>query len=357
VKSERWQQIKELCLAAAEREESERHLFLEESCGEDDALRSEVESLLACKAESEDFIESTALEVAAKLLAEDLVRRDNFRELDFSTFSPDGSRYRILEKLDAGGMGVVYKADDKQLNRLVALKFLSPISPDFSSGNVVLPGVRYDRSALERAVREARASSALDHPNICTVYEVNQYEGHPFIVMQFLTGRTLKHEIDGKPLSVERIIDLGIQIADALDAAHAAGIIHRDIKSANIFVTERGEAKILDFGLAKLASHGPLGEVPPPTPADDLPTARLSESLHSRTGRFLGTTFYMSPEQILGKTVDARTDLFSLGVVLYEMTTGHLPFQGETAAAVSGSILQDTPASPAQLNPDHQQGS
>jgi non-specific serine/threonine protein kinase len=279
-------------------------------------LRSEVESLLAYDEKSEDFIESPALEVAAKLLEEDLVRKDNLRELDFGTFSQSGSRYRILEKLDAGGMGVVYKAEDTMLNRLVALKFLSPVSPDFSAGNVLLPGVQYDRSTVERVLSEARASSALDHPNICTVYEVNQYEGHPFIVMQYLTGSTLKHEIGGKPLSVERILDLGAQIADALDAAHAAGIIHRDVKSSNIFVTERGEAKILDFGLAKLVSHGPIGEVSPPTLVDEVPITRLSEHAHSRTGRFLGTSFYMSPEQILGKTVDARTDLFSLGVVL-----------------------------------------
>ncbi|MFZ0478267.1 MAG: protein kinase [Terriglobales bacterium] len=349
--SERWRQIKELCFAASEREESERQLFVAEACGQDNELRSEVESLLAYKSRAVDFIESPALELAAQLLAEDLVRKDNLSEINFSAFSDNGSRYRILEKLDAGGMGVVYKAEDTQLDRLVALKFLSPVSPDFSSGDVVLPGVQYDRSTLDRAIREARASSALDHPNICTVHEVNQYKGHPFIVMQFLAGRTMKHEIGGKPLSVERIVDLGAQIADALDAAHAAGIIHRDVKSSNIFVTERGEAKILDFGLAKLVSHGPIGEVPPPMPLDDVPTARLSESVHSRTGRFLGTTFYMSPEQIQGKTVDARTDLFSLGVVLYEMATGLLPFRGETAAAVSGSILVDTPA-PAKLNPE-----
>jgi serine/threonine protein kinase/Tfp pilus assembly protein PilF len=351
VDSERWQQIKELCLAASEREEGERHLFIAETCGHDEELRSEVESLLAYDAASKDFIESPALEFAAKSLAEDLTQRDNLNELDCSVFSQSGSRYSILEKLDAGGMGVVYKAEDTQLNRLVALKFLSPVSPDFSSENTLLPGVQYDRSTLERALSEARASSALDHPNICTVYEVNQYEGHPFIVMQFLTGRTLKQEIDGKPLSVERILDLGIQIADALDAAHTAGIIHRDVKSSNIFVTERGEAKVLDFGLAKLVSHGPIAEVSRPMPTDDLPVARLSEPTHSRTGRFLGTIFYMSPEQILGKELDARTDLFSFGVVLYEMATGQLPFRGETAAAVSGGILDDTPASPITLNP------
>ena len=350
--SKRWQQIEELGLAALEREESERLPFVAEACGKDEELRSEVESWLGSEREarSEGFIESPALEVAAKSLAEDWARGNSFRELDFSAFNKNDFRYRILEKLDSGGMGVVYKAEDTKLNRLVALKFLSPVSPDFDSGNNILPGVKYDRSTLERALREARASSALDHPNICTVYEVDQYEGHPFIVMQFLTGRTLKHEINSKPLSLERILDVGIQIAGALNAAHTAGIIHRDIKSANIFVTDFGEAKILDFGLAKLASQGSIAEVLPLQPVDDVPAASLSESANSRSGRFLGTTFYMSPEQILGKELDARTDLFSFGIVLYEMATGQLPFRGETAAAVSESILKETPVLPAALN-------
>ena len=351
MESERWHQIEELYLAASERAESERPLFVAEACGQDDELRSEVESLLAYKAQSKDFIESPALDVAAKLLAEDLVQKDNLRELDYNAFNKSGSRYRILEKLDSGGMGVIYKAEDTQLNRFVALKFLSPVSPDFRTGDTLLPGVQYDYSTLERALSEARASSALDHPNICTVYEVSQYEGGPFIVMQFLTGGTLKHEISGKPLSVERILDLGIQIADALDAAHTAGIIHRDIKPANIFVTERGEAKILDFGLAKLVAHGPITEVSPLVLVGDVPATSSSGLVHSRTRRILGTTYYMSPEQIQGKELDARTDIFSFGVVLYEMATGRLPFNGDTAAAVSDKILDETPPSPSAINP------
>jgi serine/threonine protein kinase len=321
VKTERWSEVERLYHAALERKPEERSAFLREKCGEDEGLRREVESLLAYQQESEDFIESPALDVAAKIMA---------RNQSASVISGQMIRhYRVVSRIGAGGMGEVYLADDTRLERKVALKFLPT---HFTQ----------DKRYLKRFEQEARAVAALSHPNVCMIHEVVETDdGRHCIVMEYIDGVTLRERITDGPMTIGEAVEAAKQVASALSAAHAAGIIHRDIKLENIMLRRDGYVKVLDFGLAKLTERE----------SAIVDHDAATKMLHTSPGMVVGTVYYMSPEQARGLPVDRRTDLWSLGVVLYEMIARQQPFTGATPTDVIISIAERQPVPLSQLSP------
>ena len=317
----RWRQIESVFNAAQGKTAEERVRFLDEACSGDQTLRREVESLLSNEDLAASFLESAGSGALPAPAAREIV--------------PPGERigpYTVIDLLGTGGMGEVYEAKDQRLDRHVAIKFLPRAVAD-------------DAAALQRFEREARAASALNHPNICTVYDVGEHQGRPFLVMELLEGESLKDRIAGKRVPIPELVAVTRQVCAALQAAHARDIVHRDIKPGNIFVTHSGQVKVLDFGLAKRGVETLPSSMAAPRPAENPSTLALTV-----TGTVMGTLAYMSPEQAVGEEVDARTDIFSFGVVLYEMATGQPPFRGKTPAGIMGSILTETPPKPSVAN-------